>query len=129
MFADLVDLHDVGMLQARDSFSLGLEACQVGLSGVTARQYHLQRHQPIELAVPGLIHHAHAAAAQFAEDLVARHGGAAGDSSGQRPADLRLPVGRHCWWRERVCVARDGRWNGGRVCIDRRGREGCSFGG
>ena len=72
VLADLVDLHDVGMLQARDGLRLGLEAGQVRRAGVAARQDHLQRHQPIQLRLPRLVDHAHAAAAQLAEDLVAR---------------------------------------------------------
>jgi hypothetical protein len=70
--ADLEDLDDVRMLQAGDGFRLGLEALQGGAAGVSAGQDHLEGDDPVEAHLPGPIHHAHAAAPQLAEDLVAR---------------------------------------------------------
>ncbi len=37
VLADLVDLHDVGVLQPGDGLGLGAEAGQVGLAGVARR--------------------------------------------------------------------------------------------
>jgi hypothetical protein len=46
--ANLVNLHNVGVLQVGDGFGLGAKAEQVRFSRVTAGQDHLQRHQAIE---------------------------------------------------------------------------------
>ena len=45
VLADLVDLHDVGMLQAGDGLGLGAEAGQFRAAGVAAGQDHLQGDQ------------------------------------------------------------------------------------
>jgi hypothetical protein len=94
LLADLVDLHDIGVLQAGDGLRLGAEARQLGLPGVCPRQDHLQRHQSIQLPVPRLVHHAHASPAQFAKDLVARHGVASRESCGRRRRRQRRAFGR-----------------------------------
>ncbi|HKI35726.1 MAG TPA: hypothetical protein VKA46_27975 [Gemmataceae bacterium] len=73
--ADFVDLHDVGVLQAGDGLGLGAEAPQVVGGGVDTRQDHLQRHQAVEPNLTCQVDDAHAASAQFAEDLVARQRG------------------------------------------------------
>ena len=75
MLADLVDLHDVRVLQLGHRLRLGAEAGQLLRAGVVARQDHLQGDDPVQLHLPGLVDHAHAAAAQLAEDLVAGHDG------------------------------------------------------
>jgi hypothetical protein len=47
VLADLVDLHDVRVLQARHCLGLGAEAGQVVGPGVGPGQDHLQRHQAV----------------------------------------------------------------------------------
>jgi hypothetical protein len=79
VLADLVDLHGVGVRQPGDGLGLGLEALPRLRRGVGAVQDHLQRHDAVELYLPGPVDDAHAAAAQFAQDLVTGkvHGGLA----------------------------------------------------
>ena len=72
--ADIVDLDDVGMLQASDRRGLGAKAGQVLRAGLDPGQDHLQRHGAIETELPGLVDDAHAASSQLPQDLVARHG-------------------------------------------------------
>ncbi len=74
VFADLVDLDDVGMLQAGDRFGLGPEALQLLAARDGAAQDHLEGDQAFELGLLGLVDDAHAAAAQFADEGVARDG-------------------------------------------------------
>jgi DNA invertase Pin-like site-specific DNA recombinase len=71
VFADLEDLNQVGVLQTGNGFNLGLEASPLRRRGVPARQQHFQRDQPLQAGLTRLVDHAHAAAAQFAEDLIA----------------------------------------------------------
>ena len=71
MFADIVNLHDMGVLQPCDGLRLSAEAFQVIRRGIMACQNHLQGDDAIELKLPGLVHNAHAAAAQDAQNLVA----------------------------------------------------------
>src|SRR5262249_30273054 len=68
--ADLVDLHDVRMPKARDGLRLQAKAGDLLGSGMRARQDHLQRDGPFELAVDGLVDDPHAAASEFLDDLV-----------------------------------------------------------
>ena len=62
------------MLHAGDGFGFGAESCQVRAVDVTASQNHLKRHQALELAVPRLVNHAHAAPAKFHKKLVTWNG-------------------------------------------------------
>jgi hypothetical protein len=76
----LEDLHNVGMLQPRDGLRLATEAREIG--GVGAAQ-HLQRNRPPQLAVPGFVDHAHAAAGDLAENrIIGQLRGNAGFSRG-----------------------------------------------
>jgi hypothetical protein len=72
--AGLVDLHDVGVLQAGDRLRLRPEAPHLVVAGVAAGQQHLERHFPPRALLPGVVDDADAAAPEFAEDLVAGHG-------------------------------------------------------
>jgi hypothetical protein len=79
MFADFMNLDDVGMLQAGDGLGLGAEALEAGSAGVTAAEDHLERDLPAQSEVLGLVNDTHPSAAQFGEDLVSgrrtdRHG-------------------------------------------------------
>ena len=49
VLADLMDGHDVGMVQARDGVGLALEAGSRLGASVLASQNHLQGHQPARL--------------------------------------------------------------------------------
>ena len=69
--ADVVDLDDVGVLQAGERRGLGAKAGQVLRAGLEPGQDHLQRHGAIEAELPGLVHDAHAAAAEQPQDLIA----------------------------------------------------------
>src|SRR5262249_51647195 len=67
--ADLVDLDDVGMLQASGGFALEFEAHQFVAAGEACAEDHLQRHDTIEADLTSLVDDAHAAAAQFTQNL------------------------------------------------------------
>ena len=71
--ADIVNLDDVGMLQASERRGLCAKAGQVLRAGLEPGQDHLQRHGAIETELPGLVNDAHAAAADFLDDFVTRH--------------------------------------------------------
>ena len=73
MLADLVDLHDVGVLQAGDRLRLGAEARQVGWPAWPPARIIFSADDAAEPQLPGLVDDAHAAAAQLAQDLVARN--------------------------------------------------------
>ena len=62
MLADLVDGYDIGVIEVSGGLGLGLETPHVGFRGQLAGQDHLEGHQPLQLDLPGLVHHAHAAA-------------------------------------------------------------------
>jgi hypothetical protein len=73
VLAEVVQRHDVRVLQSCDRLGLGQEAGEAVRPGVGARQHHLQRYHPVQLEVPCPVDDAHAAPAQFAQDLVAGH--------------------------------------------------------
>jgi hypothetical protein len=73
VLADLIDLDDVGVLQAGDGVGLGQEAGAPLGASVGAGEHHLQRHQAFGAELSGLVDHTHAAAAQLFQDLVAGH--------------------------------------------------------
>ena len=78
MLVDIVDLDDVGMLQISDGLSLGEEAIQLMLTGVSAGQDHFQSYPAVQADLPRLVHHSHAAPPKLADDLIARHQDLAG---------------------------------------------------
>src|SRR3954447_5745057 len=71
--AHIVNLHNVGMLQAREGGSFCAQTCQVLRLGVKSAQNHLQRHNALKSDLPSPIDDPHAAAADFFDDFVARH--------------------------------------------------------
>jgi hypothetical protein len=71
--ADLVQRHDVRVLQAGHRFGFDLEAQPVGGAGVLDGADHLQRHQAIGAKLARPVDDAHAAVAADAQDLVARY--------------------------------------------------------
>ncbi len=74
VLAGLVDLHDVGMKQLGDGFRLGAKPRQAHLTDMRSRQDHLQGDQALQPAVPRLVDDAHAAPAEFFQDVITRHG-------------------------------------------------------
>ena len=147
VLADLVDLDDVGVLEAGDGLGLDVEAGQLGRAGVDARQHHLQGDHALEAEVPGLVDDAHAAAPQLPQDLVTRHRGQdparpGGRGEGGRGGVIRLDalqrlrghgprgVGRQVQRRRHVLRAERG---GGHRLVDgrRHGRltSGCGQAG
>jgi hypothetical protein len=62
LLADLVDLHDVGVMQLGHGLRLAAEAGQLLRPAVRLGQDHLQSDDPAELRVAGLVDDAHAAA-------------------------------------------------------------------
>ncbi len=70
VFADLVELDDVRVLELRHRPRLGQKARPMDRPSVVAGEDHLQGHQAVELRVPRLVDDAHAAPAQLREDLV-----------------------------------------------------------
>ena len=71
MFPDVVNLHDVGVVQACQGFGLGPEPRQLfGAEGMGG-QHHFQGHQTMETALLCLVDHAHAAAANLLDHFIA----------------------------------------------------------
>ena len=68
--ADLVDGHDVRMLQNRGGRGFGLKAPHGGLRGKLAPEHQLQRDEPGQAKLPGLVHHPHASAPELLEEFV-----------------------------------------------------------
>src|SRR5262249_53075642 len=67
----LVDLNDIWMLQAGDHLSFDQETREMRGGREFVRQDHLQGDEAIELDVPRLVDHAHAAPPQLSQDFVA----------------------------------------------------------
>src|SRR5262245_36163908 len=63
--ADIVNLDNVGMLQASERRGLCAKAGQVLRAGLEPGQDHLQRHSAIETELPGLVDDAHAPSSQL----------------------------------------------------------------
>ena len=72
MLAGLVDLHDVRVLKSSDGGRLGAKSGELFGSGMAGPQNHFEGDNAIQRPLPSLINHAHAAPAQFAENVVSR---------------------------------------------------------
>jgi hypothetical protein len=79
LLADLVDGHDVGVFQAGGVFRLGAEALHRVFGCQLAREDHLERHDAVKALLPRLVDHAHAAAGDLLQQVVAS----------KRPRDYR----------------------------------------
>src|SRR5262245_30892577 len=84
MAANLMDLDNMRMLKGGDRLRLAEKAVHFRGTGVAAGEDHLQGHQAIELQMAGLVHHAHAAATEEFQDLIA------GDLRQSRVCDNRF---------------------------------------
>ena len=74
MRADIVHLHDVGMLHFGEGFRFGLEAGELSITGKLASENHLEGDDAIESNLPGFVDDTHAAPAQFTEDFIPSDG-------------------------------------------------------
>ena len=70
VLTDAVDGDDIRVAEPGGGQGLGAEPIALAWVGVSALEHHLQRHQPVELRVAGLIDDPHAATAQDPEYLV-----------------------------------------------------------
>jgi hypothetical protein len=86
--------HDVRVLQRRDRLRLDQESRAQRRVGEGSGDEHLQRHGPVEADLRRLVDDAHAAAAQFALDLEARHGGRSDAGLARRLDEGGVRVGR-----------------------------------
>ena len=73
VLANLVNRHDVRMVELCDSLGLVLKSHQLGFGGERARLDHLEGDRPVERDLVSLEDDAHPASPQLAQDLVARH--------------------------------------------------------
>ena len=73
-FADLVDLHDIGMSQRGRGLRLGAKPVPIGQARVLAGEDHLQGRRPTEVVMPCLVHDPHGAPAQLADDFITGDG-------------------------------------------------------
>ena len=69
-FIDLKDGGDVRMMQRSGRSGLSVKAFSIFLGGQSGRRKNLDSHRPVKLRVLGFVDDAHAAAAEFACDLV-----------------------------------------------------------
>src|SRR5262245_33498272 len=74
MLADLMNLHNVGVLEACYHLGLRAKARCCFRSGMVAGPNHLPGDHSVELSLAGPVDHAHATAAQHTEQLVAWNG-------------------------------------------------------
>ncbi len=70
--ADVVNLNEIAVVEAGDGAGFGVESGQVGGAGVLAGEDHFEGFGPVHLTVTDQVDDAHAAAAQFLQDLEAR---------------------------------------------------------
>src|SRR5262249_22528742 len=91
VLANLVDGHNVRMVETGGCLSFGTKALHFGWSRQVAGQNHLKRHQPVQTHLSRPINHPHAATCDFPQQLViaekAGRGNCAlrtGDRSGRR---------------------------------------------
>ncbi len=68
--ARFINLNDVGVLDAGRRTRLGVKAQHMRRRSQAAAEDHLDGNQPVEVLLPCLVDHPHAASAQFAQQLV-----------------------------------------------------------
>jgi len=73
--ADVVDLHDIGVLQAGDGLRLGQEASYALGTGMGTAQDHLEDAEAIKAHLAGAVDDAHPTAAELAHDFITGDGG------------------------------------------------------
>ena len=90
VLVDLMNLHDIGMLQVSDGLGLGSETHRLDRPGVGAAQNHLQGDDTIELHLPGFIDDSHAASPQFLQHLVSGNLQSGEGTAGDGIAELAI---------------------------------------
>jgi len=70
VLTNLMDLDDVRVLQARDGFRLRPESLHLTLTGKAPAQDHLERDDPVQADLPGLVNDPHPAAGDFRQEFV-----------------------------------------------------------
>ena len=73
LFADIIDLHDMRMLQPGNGFGFRVETGSFALARKAPCQDHLQGNQAFQTKMACLVHHAHGAPPHFVQDFVAGH--------------------------------------------------------
>ena len=106
VLADLVDGHDVRVVELGGGLGLGLEAPQVGRGGELAGENHFQGDDPVERRLPRLVDDAHAAAGDLFQQLVVAE--QASETLCRFPLERLTPPGRGLIHRARP-VCRPGR--------------------
>jgi hypothetical protein len=107
--ADLVEGHDVGMVETGGDLGLGLEALDVGGGSELAGQDHLEGDETVEAHLPRLVDNAHAAAGDLLQQLVVAEITDAGAGRPcHRPDRLRQPG-------EAILVDQEGAQLGGKL--------------
>ena len=84
MFADRMDLHDVGVLQPCHRLGLRVEALSELRPNRLRALDELEGDEAVEALLPCPVHHPHAAATDFLQDFVARNGRQTRDASSDR---------------------------------------------
>ncbi len=69
---DLIDLHDMGMVQLSNRLGLDTETSDFLRTGMRSCQDNFDRHEAAKTVLPRLVNHGHTATAQDFEDLVTR---------------------------------------------------------
>ncbi len=93
VFADLVDRHDVGMLQAGGGLGLVTKAFHFLGGGKPAFPDHFQGDDTVQADLPRPIHHAHSAAGNLLlQFVVAETTARTRQRGGSVPVDGRLPL-------------------------------------
>ena len=70
VFADLVDRHDMRMIQVRGGLGLGAKPLHVAAGGEVAGEDHLERHRAVERHLPRLVDDPHAAPGDLLQQFV-----------------------------------------------------------
>jgi hypothetical protein len=91
--AHLVDLDDVGVVQARHRPGLAGEALPLLRAGALVGADHLEGHDAVQAELPGLEDDAHAAAAQLPQHLVALDRRPPGGRARRQPPLLAIDQG------------------------------------
>src|SRR5579862_5789948 len=70
VFVDLVNLNDIGMIQARDGLGFGTKTLDLAVAGMRPGKDHLESDEAFETFLTGLVDNPHAAPAEFFEEFV-----------------------------------------------------------
>jgi hypothetical protein len=100
LFADLIDLHDVGVMQPGNGRSFSAEAVALARPSLGTGADHFEGHDSVQLDLPGLVDDAHAAVTDLLQNLVpsrcrrprARSRGAVAGSAGGLGGALLIDI-------------------------------------